>query len=150
MIESDTRSRFLDDHARLRGKAEVLESLALRILRGDDDLGSALRLKGEEILDHLVDHMAWEEQKLLPLLGRSGHSELSATLAAEHAAQRRRFEEDLRTLREAERHPVTVAKHVLEFLRWLERDMQSEEEHVLDALTALPTDDVDPCGDEAS
>jgi hypothetical protein len=67
----------------LRGKAEVLES-ALRILRGDEDPGSALRPKGE-ILEHSFA-IAWEETVLL-LLDRNGDRP-GLTLAREHAGQR--------------------------------------------------------------
>jgi hemerythrin-like domain-containing protein len=134
MMEAGVRNRFLEDHARLRGKAEVLESLALRILRGDEDLGSALRLKGEEILEHLVCHMGWEEKELLPLLRQFGRSDIASRLVIEHAAQRERFEGDLHTLQNTERRPLDLAKHIVEFLGWLERDMQAEEENVLGAL----------------
>jgi hypothetical protein len=138
MGEADVRKRFLEDHARLRGKAEVLESLALRILRGDEDLGSALRLKGEEILDHLSCHMGWEERELLPLLRQFGRTDMAEKLVAEHAAQRAHFEGDLLTLKDTERRPLDLAKHFIEFLRWLDRDMLAEEEDVLGALSLPP------------
>ena len=134
MSETGVREKFVEDHARLRGKAEVLESLALRILRGDEDLGSALRLKGEEILDHLVRHMSWEEQELLPLLRRFGRLDIASALVTRHTAHRDHIEGDLITLQNAERRPLDMARHIVEFLRKLERDMQTEEDDVLGAL----------------
>jgi hypothetical protein len=135
------RDRFLDDHARLRGKAEVLESLALRVLRGDEDLGSALRLKGEEILDHLDRHMSWEERELVPLLERSGAANLAVTIAGKHEDIRRGFETGLQSEPGAERRPLALARQILAFIRQLESDMSSEEKRVMSALAAPPGPD---------
>lgn len=134
MIEADVREKFLEDHARLRGKAEVLESLAMKILRGDEDLGSALRLKAEEILDHLVRHMGWEERELLPLLREFGCSDIVSGLVGRHVGHREHIQSDLLTLQDAEGRPLDAAKRIIDFLGRLERDMQTEEESVLDAL----------------
>ena len=138
MPVAEVREKFVEDHARLRGKAEVLESLALRILRGDDDLGSALRLKGEEILDHLVCHMDWEERELLPVLRQSGRSDIASGLVTRHTRHREHFEGDLLPLHNTNRRPLELAKHIVKFLRRLERDMQKEEEDVLSALNLRP------------
>jgi hemerythrin-like domain-containing protein len=131
MDENELRARILGDHALLRGKAEVLEALALRILRGDEDLGSALRLKGEEIQDHLVRHMGWEERELLPPLRKSGGAKVADQISAEHSEQRERISDTLVTLQDSERRPVEVARHMVEFVRQLERDMYQEEQRVL-------------------
>lgn len=131
MDVTELRARILEDHALLRGKAEVLEGLALRILRGDEDLGSALRLKGEEIQEHLVRHMGWEESALLPTLRRSGSDEVADQILSDHRAQRERISRTLVTLQGDEQQPVELARHMIDFVRWLERDMREEEANVL-------------------
>jgi hemerythrin-like domain-containing protein len=130
------------DHALLRGKAEVLEALALRILRGDEDLGSALRLKGEEIQTLLVQHMGWEERELIPALCRQGAGDVADQISAEHGAQRERIADTLVTLLDSERRPAGVARHMLEFVKRLETDMRDEEESVssLGPSHAAPTE----------
>ena len=138
MPEAGVREKFVEDHARLRGKAEVLESIALRILRGDEDLGSALLLKGEEIRDHLVRHMDWEERELLPLLRQSGRSDIASGLVTRHTRHREHFEGDLLSLHNTKTQPIELTKHIVKFLRQLESDMQREEEDVLGALNPGP------------
>lgn len=131
MDETELRTRMLEDHAMLRGKAGVLEALALRILRGDEDLGSALRLKGEEIQTHLVRHISWEEREFLPALRRSDGAEIACQISAEHKRQRERIARTLVTLQGSERDPMAVARHMMEFARQLENDLQDEEERIL-------------------
>lgn len=135
MSSSDILERFLEDHARLRGKSEVLEALALRVLRGDEDLGLALRLKGEEVQEHLARHMAWEEVTLLPALkGVSGGPEVATKLLSEHAAQRAHLADCLEALGNAEPRPAELAKTILALLERLQRDMLAEEQEVLATL----------------
>jgi iron-sulfur cluster repair protein YtfE (RIC family) len=136
LTHADIVVQFLHDHARLRGKSEVLEALALRVLRGDEDLGTALRLKGEEIQEHLVAHMAWEEGLLLPVLvsvpdGRS----VAAQLFSDHVAQRERLAECLLALADEDRRPAKLAKAILDLTAWLEHDMLAEEQRVLAILS---------------
>ncbi len=135
MVRVEITARFLEDHARLRGKSEVLEALALRILRGDEDLGSALRLKGEEIQKHLQDHMDWEEAALLPMLRSApGGREVAVVIAAEHATQRDRLAEWLAELSHTDVRPTHLARTVLDLTRWLAHDMAVEERTILDTL----------------
>ncbi len=135
VAHADIVVQFLDDHARLRGKSEVLETLALLVLRGDEDLGTALRLKGEEIQEHLAAHMAWEEGMLLPLV-RSvpGGRSVAAQLFSDHAAQRERLADCLRALADEERRPAKLAKAILDLTAWLEHDMLAEEKLILTIL----------------
>ena len=64
MSERLIKEKFLRDHRMLLGKAAVVAALALDVLRGDEELASALRLKGEELYRHLLIHMRWEERLL--------------------------------------------------------------------------------------
>ena len=136
---ADVVAHFLGDHARLRGKSEVLEALALRVLRGDEDLGTALRLKGEEIQDHLAAHMVWEEDLLLPLVrSLPGGRKVAAQLFSDHAPQRERLADCLRALADEERRPAKLAKAILDLTAWLEHDMLAEEERILDIFGHPP------------
>jgi len=134
---SEIKARLLTDHAQLRGKATVLESLALQILRGDDELASALRLKGEDLQANLLAHMRWEEAELLPLLARSGvEGYTSADFLEEHQSQREALAESLLALRDSNLPATALAKNMIDFVRWLERDMITEEGNVLPSIEA--------------
>ena len=130
------RHRFLSEHQSLRGKSAVVEALALGVLRGDGELASALRLKGEELQRHLLLHMQWEEAQLLPLIqrvARPGES-MGEALVREHRRQRQRLANSLVALRAAPESAETLARHVLKLIRWIETDMRAEEKEVLDAI----------------
>ena len=132
MEPSEIRARLLEDHAQLRAKAGVLESLALQVLRGDEDLASALRLKGEDLHAHLLDHMGWEDHHILPLLQALAPAAKSSVqaLESEHRIQRDRLGDLLGALRDP-REPARVARSVLDFARSLEQDMLVEENRLL-------------------
>ena len=89
----EIRSHFLNDHARLRGKVSVLRSLALGVLRGDEELSFAMRLKGRDLQDHLHRHMSWEEENLLPVLDHCSPlaGGTASALLSEHEGQRSRL-----------------------------------------------------------
>lgn len=134
----EVRSHFLNDHARLRGKVAVLRSLALGVLRGDAELSSALRLKGQDLQDHLQRHMSWEEEKLLPALDRSSPlaGDTAIALRREHATQRGRLADSLNSLEDIGYPPKELAQSIMDLIAWIESDMVSEEEAVLDFLGA--------------
>lgn len=127
------REKFLDDHAHLRGKVSVLRSLATQVLRGDDDLGNALRLKGEDLQLHFIRHIQWEEAKLLPCLRKIDRAaaEVADQLFEEHTGQRQRLADSLITLEGADGDGRGLARHLLELARWLEHDMNAEEARIL-------------------
>ena len=126
------REKFISDHQMLRGKAAVVAALALDVLRGDEDLASALRIKGEELYAQLLDHMQWEENLLLPLLAKSSHGAWTgAAIIKEHHEQRLRLDNSLTKLRHPDTSFASLGGECLEFVRWLEVDMTSEERTVL-------------------
>ena len=90
MTSSQVKARFMSDHEELRGKVAVLEGLALGILRGDEELSSALRRKGEDLQNRLLVHMQWEEAQLLPMLRSQSQPGISnaETILSEHRRQR--------------------------------------------------------------
>jgi hypothetical protein len=136
MNRFEIRSHFLNDHARLRGKAAVLRSLALGVLRGDEELSFAMRLKGRDLQDHLHRHMSWEEEKLLPVLNRFSPTAGGAAteLLAEHEIQRSRLASSLQSLDNLGFSPKVLAKSMMELIVWIEGDMASEEAAVLEFL----------------
>ncbi|MCP5045061.1 MAG: hemerythrin domain-containing protein [bacterium] len=135
---SRIRDRFLADHRELRGKAAVVTTLALNVLRGDEELASALRLKGEELNDRLLSHMAWEEKHLIPLLAHTPRGKLQGkAILEEHKDQRTRLLDSLTELQRPQNSFSGLAKECLALVHWLEADMASEERDVLDAIADL-------------
>ena len=130
MTPMEVREKVLSDHARLRGMLAVLASLALRILRGDEELVTALRLKGEEVGSFLLVHMAWEEKYLVPTLVNLGAlgEERARELLGDHREQRQRLDESIEALARNPRDGVTeLARRMLRLIESLERDMVDEE-----------------------
>ncbi len=134
MTPTEVRERVRRDHARLRGMLTVVESLALRVLRGDEELASACRLKGEELRDFLLAHLEWEEQHLVPVLNRCGliGKRRAGHVLADHREQRQRIAELVRSVTESQYQANILASGMLDFTRWLERDMAEEEARALD------------------
>jgi iron-sulfur cluster repair protein YtfE (RIC family) len=132
----EVRRELLLHHAQLRGKAGILESLALQVLRGDWELASALRRKGQDLHDSLISHMKWEESTLLPILSRSADrlKYSAADFLEEHRCQRERLTESLSKLEADTTLPPALARSLLDLVSWLERDMATEEEHLFPYL----------------
>ena len=131
MSKADARHKFLSDHRILRAKAAVVTTLALNLLRGDEDLASALRLKGEELHAQLLDHMKWEETQLVPLLAGSSIGEsVASVILEEHADQRLHLMKSLAELQRPDAPCSTLAKDCIALVRWLESDMAREENEV--------------------
>lgn len=144
MTRGELVSRLEQDHARLRGKAAVLRSLALGVLRGDADLGETLVMKGRDLQQSLVEHMDWEDDVLLPNLRRGSEDALRVAerIHHEHAGQRVELLGSILSIdtgkggrgRPSNAHEIEhVASCLLELIERLERDMATEES-VLDAL----------------
>ncbi len=122
----------------MRGKVQIVRSLAMAVIRGDRDLGPALRMKGLDLQECLLRHMRWEEQEMLPALYRSGQLGVQAgeAMRDEHRVQRSQLTESLMFTGGCEgiEEAISIAHHLLELVGWLERDMGEEEQRVLDAL----------------
>lgn len=135
MSKLEIRDKFLSDHRKLRAKAAVVTTLALSVLRGDEDLASALRLKGEELLTHLLDHMSWEEAQIIPLLVESASSatgeSAGTVILKEHFDQRLRLDDSLTGLKQPGASLSKLAQDCIALVRWLEVDMAEEERVVL-------------------
>jgi iron-sulfur cluster repair protein YtfE (RIC family) len=142
MTLGEVQAKVESEHARLRGMVGVLQSLALRVLRGDDDLASALRLKGEEVVERFERHMGWEEEYLLPLLSSAGveGQACSERMRDEHRLQRGRLSASVEALDSSERRPQELARELLDVIEWLERDMATEDARIWgsDLLRKIP------------
>ncbi len=113
----------------------TLRALALNVIRGDDELAPALRLKGEEFDARLLDHMLWEEEHLPALLGRTENGlERIVHLREEHARQRELLSVSLEQLRDPGISSLPIARDCLALVRWVETDMATEEHDVLQVL----------------
>lgn len=135
MSKSEIRDKFLSDHRKLRGKAAVVTTLALNVLRGDEDLASALRLKGEELNEHLLAHMQWEERQLVPLLAESSiGASGGAAIVKQHVEQRLRLVDSLTRLQRPDASFAKLAKNCIALVHWLEIDLASEEREVLRSM----------------
>lgn len=126
-------------HTHLRGKAEVLETLALKVLRGDEDLGSALRLKADELQRHLLHHMIWEEDQLIPLLteGEFANSPRWVELLRERRQQRLQLSRSLLELQHSNEPAGDLAKQCLVLVEALEAAIMVEERDVLPSILKL-------------
>jgi hemerythrin-like domain-containing protein len=133
MTAGDVEAKVESEHARLRGMAAVLRSLALRVVRGDEDLRSALRLKGEELLERFDRHMCWEEDYLIPLLRRAGAKgeACGERLREDHRRQRDRLSSSLADLHNDDERSQDLARGLLDVIDWLERDMATEDARLL-------------------
>ncbi|MDP6977638.1 MAG: hemerythrin domain-containing protein [Myxococcota bacterium] len=135
------RNRFVADHRELRSKMGTLRALALNVIRGDDELAPALRLKGEEFDARLLEHMKWEEEHLPGLLSRTENGlERIIDLREEHARQRERLAFSLEQLRDPEAASLPIARDCLALVRWVETDMAAEERDVVAALGQIVRD----------
>ena len=123
-------------HANSRGKAEVLEALSLRVLRGDEDLASALRLKAEDLHRYLLGHMTWEEDQLIPLLSEGDLAEPPrwVSLLRERRRQRLRLSSSLFALKYGHQPAKDLAKECLALISGLEAAIVGEEIEVLPAI----------------
>lgn len=138
MTRAQAAAKLRRGHAHLRGKAEVLEALALKVLRGDEDLGSALRLKAEELQQHLLCHMIWEEDLLIPLLAEGVPAAADpppwAQLLTERRQQRLQLSRSLFELKYAHVSAGGLAKQCLALVEALEAAIEVEERGVLPSL----------------
>ncbi len=143
-MRAKLRGKLLADHRELRSKMGTLRALALTVMRGDEDLARALRLKGEEFNARLLEHMNWEEEHLPPILSRGENGlEKIIDLREEHARQRERLADSLEQLRNSEIASLPIARECLALVRWVETDMAIEERDVLRALDRIASEEVE-------
>lgn len=130
MKPSEVRKRILDDHTALRGQLASLESVAGEVLEGDRRLLGALRLEAETLLEHLQQHMHWEDLYLAPALrtADSWGQERARKLDDDHREQRELLDHMLRSLRDGTRPAPVLARSLRDFVQLLLDDMEWEEQ----------------------
>jgi hypothetical protein len=139
MTKQEAADELQRVHAHLRGKAEVLEALALKVLRGDEDLGSALRLKAEELQRHLLCYMTWEEDQLIPLLAEDAAADPPpwVQLFRERRQQRLQLSRSLFELKYAHVPAGDLAKQCLALVEALEAAIVVEERDIVPSILHL-------------
>lgn len=126
-------------HTHVRGKAEVLETLALKVLRGDEDLALALRLKAEELQRYLFRHTIWEEDQLTPMLadGASADPPRWVRLLKERRRQRLQLSRSLFALKYAQQPAANLARQCLALVESLESEILVEEREVFRSISPV-------------
>ena len=133
MLPSQVRRMILGDHVWLRELLADIDELARRVADGDHDLVPRLRERVLEISDRFLRHLDLEEEFLVPALrdADAWGDERAALLLREHEAQRERFGELLKSLREAGSPVRSLALEIRLLVRDLLFDMEHEEHALL-------------------
>ena len=134
MKPSDIRKKVLADHRMLGGMLSSLEDLAKDVLNGQHDESGALCERGEGLLDHLGEHMQWEERYLAPAIraADSWGEERARRLFDDHREQRILLEHALIRLRDPVCPAVLLAGNLLDLAALIRDDMIDEERRMLD------------------
>jgi len=138
MRPSEVRRTILDDHAALRARFADLRDL-LGALRQDRDSSpeDATREQVQELAAALrqrfLRHLELEESTLVPALRRtdSWGEERARRVLAEHADQRRRLDELIEHLADADCSDAALTIELESLLEDLLTDMEHEERSVL-------------------
>jgi hemerythrin-like domain-containing protein len=133
MDTEETRSRILEDHARLRGMLDGLERTIERFETGGREVGQELRSRGVELFEVFAAHIQLEDAALVPALcalGESGKTR-AERLTHEHQEQRELIEFLLARLADDHRPSLVVARELHAFVQYVRQDMAHEEETLL-------------------
>jgi len=146
MKPSEIRARVLEDHADLRVLLDAVEDLAVRAESGREAAVARLRERGEALAYRLRDHLALEDEQLLPLLRRERGAEAVEQLNAEHRDQRMVIEFILERLDDSLRPTRLLVREIETFAELLRADMAGEEEEFLRELSERDTAAGTPSG----
>jgi iron-sulfur cluster repair protein YtfE (RIC family) len=133
MLPSQVRQLILEDHVWLRAVLATVDDLAHRVADGDRELLGRLRERVADMSQRLMGHLDLEEEVLVPALrdADAWGDERADLLLREHAGQRERFGELLRSLREARAPLRAVALETRLLVRDVLFDMDHEEHALL-------------------
>src|SRR5690606_35019257 len=123
----------LDEHRRIAVLLDKVEGLARQLIGGDKGADPLLRRSMFELHEVMRHHMAYEERTLLPAL-RDADCFGPARVAAfvrEHQAQRSMLE-NIATELAATESPERLAVGVIELVRAIRDDMETESREFLD------------------
>ena len=129
MQPSEIRLRILDDHQTIRGMLLSLERAALGVSDGESQLAGPMRLEGEVLLEHLLEHMSWEDRHLRPALVEADAwgRERAERLDRDHREQRDLLRYALASVEDQSRPALVIARQLIDLVRLLREDMEDEE-----------------------
>ena len=134
MRPSRVREHVLADHEALRRQLQELERCARSALARPEGDALPLRREAKALVTTLAEHMRWEDRFLAPALRQADAwgQERAEILATDHREQRELLQDVIDKLGDLARPPRIVADNVLDLVTLLRRDMEEEEELLLD------------------
>ncbi|MCG8589138.1 MAG: hemerythrin domain-containing protein [Proteobacteria bacterium] len=132
----EVRTRVLQDHEDLRLLLNAVEDLALRARAGGTSVIPQLRERGEALAYRLRDHLALEDEHLVPLVNAERGPEAVDQLAAEHREQRLVIDFVVERLQDETRPTRLMVREIATFAELLREDMAHEEEELLQPRSA--------------
>jgi len=132
MDPGQVRVRILEEHVELRGLLARLQRAALAVTE-TPSLSGALRTELEQFMSRFSDHLALEDEILVPTLRNidAWGEERARRVELEHAEQRATIRALLDGLRDPNVAAAQLAQDVLALAAELHTDMAHEEEAVL-------------------
>jgi hemerythrin-like domain-containing protein len=136
MAASEIRRRILEEHTELRVIAGTVQELAERVSRGEGQSVGALRLRGLELHERLVEHLDREDELLIPAIRAASASgaRRAEQLQREHLEQRALLAYILERLNDLTRPSVVLGRELRNFAELLYDDIAYEEETLLPDL----------------
>jgi hemerythrin-like domain-containing protein len=127
------RARVLREHEVLRSLLGALLQLCNRVQNGEHDLRPRLRELALELHRCFSDHLAFEDERLLPLVKRAGSwgRARAQRLECEHAEQRMLIDYLTPRLADVSRPLVLLGADLASFAELLRGDIADEESSVL-------------------
>lgn len=132
MKPDEIRTRILEEHEKLRVMLDELDDLNKRFENNEEAMSSEIRELGAGLFESLAAHLALEDAMLVPALeATKDGAGRGARLKREHVEQRAILRYLLGRLEEEGRPTALVANELRSFSVYLRRDMQHEEQPIL-------------------
>ncbi len=143
MRPSEVRRQILSDHELILATVSEVDTIANRILAGEDQLSRSLRERGKYLYMTLCRHLDLEDAILIDALRDIGSfgTQRADDLQVEHREQRELLTYLLQRLEDATQPLILLVHDFLGFTSLLRDDMKAEETHLLNA--ELLRDDVE-------
>ncbi len=133
MRPSEVRQQILGDHQLIEIRVSKVRDLAVRIQAGEQFLSGRLRERGQDLYEHLCQHIDLEDVILVDAL-RSADAwgeECAEELRSDHEEQREVLAYLLERLLDPTQPQILMVHDLLNFTSWLRDDIRHEEETVL-------------------
>jgi hemerythrin-like domain-containing protein len=133
MRPSEVRRRILSDHELIRAAVSELDSIADRILAGEEHLSGRLRERGKHLYLKLCDHLDLEDAILVRALRDVGNvgAQRADDLEVEHREQRELLTYLVGRLEDSTHPPILLVRDFLGYTSLLRDDMKAEEANLL-------------------